>query len=138
MLNRVILIGRLTKDPEFRTTTTGKNFATFGLAVQKRFKPQDPNERDADFFNIKVWGQTAEYAKNYLTKGQRVACEGRIEMRKYTDQQGVQKDFTEIICDNLSGLDKARDDSGSPAQAQSGGAPRSVAPAEEEYDPFAE
>jgi single-strand DNA-binding protein len=78
-LNRAILIGRLTRDPEFRTTTNGKNYATFGIAVDKRVKPQNDNEPTADFFNIKCWGQTAEFAKNYLAKGRLVSVDGRIE-----------------------------------------------------------
>src|SRR5512141_327741 len=112
MINRVILVGRLTRDPEHRTTPNGKVVATFGLAVQKRFKPQDPNERDADFFNIKVWGTSADYAKNYLTKGRLVAVDGRLETRRYTDQQGNQRDITEVVADNLQGLDRPKDDAG--------------------------
>lgn len=150
MLNRIALVGRLTRDPELRTTTTGRNYATFAIAVQKRVKPQDPNERDADFFNVKVWGQTADYVSNYLTKGRLVAVDGRIESRRYTDQQGVQREVWEVTADNVSGLDRPRDDSGAaegggggtrPAYGGGGGgAARStnVAPSEEEYDPFAE
>lgn len=148
MLNRITLIGRLTRDPELRTTTTGRNYATFSIAVQKRIKPQDPNERDADFFNIKVWGQTADYVSNYLTKGRLVAVDGRIESRRYTDQQGVQREVWEVNADNVSGLDRPRDDQGASGES-TGGAPRpaygggnrasaNVAPSEEEYDPFAE
>ncbi|HEY0866607.1 MAG TPA: single-stranded DNA-binding protein [Fimbriimonas sp.] len=142
-LNRVVLIGRLTRDPEFRTTPNGKNYAAFGIAVQKRIKPQDPNERDADFFNIKVWGQSAEYVKNYLTKGRLVSIDGRLETRRYTDQQGVQKDIFEIVADNVQGLDRPRDDSGAAPSGNTGyssggGAPRPAAPAEDEYDPFAD
>jgi single-strand DNA-binding protein len=141
-LNRVVLIGRLTRDPEFRTTSTGKNYAVFGIAVTKRFKPQDPNERDADFFNIKVWGQPAEYVKNYLTKGRLVSVDGRLETRRYTDQQGVTKDLFEIIAENVNGLDRPKDEVGggsSGGYASSGGsAPRSSTPAEDEYDPFAD
>lgn len=148
MLNRITLIGRLTRDPELRTTTTGRNYATFSIAVQKRIKPQDPNERDADFFNIKVWGQTADYVSNYLTKGRLVAVDGRIESRRYTDQQGVQREVWEVNADNVSGLDRPRDDQGASGESTGGGsrpaygggnrAAANVAPSEEEYDPFAE
>lgn len=149
-MNRICLVGRLTRDPELRTTTTGKNYATFSVAVNKRIKPQDPNERDADFFNIKVWGQQADYVNNYLTKGRLVSVEGRIESRKYTDQQGVQREIWEVNCDNIQGLDRPRDDQGAapsqgggeaPAARSYGGGSRpaaTVAPSADEYDPFAD
>jgi single-strand DNA-binding protein len=142
MVNRIVLIGRLTRDPELRTTTTGKNFVNFSIAVQKRIKPQDPNERDADFFNIKAWGQTAEYVSNYLAKGRLVAVDGRLETRKYTDKEGINREIFEIVADNVNGLDRPRDDAGSTAASErsSGGSSRSAAPAPapEEYDPFAD
>ena len=155
MLNRITLVGRLTRDPEMRTTTTGRNYATFGIAVQKRIKPQNPDERDADFFNIKVWGQTADYVSNYLTKGRLVAVDGRMESRKYRDQQGVDREIWEVTADNVSGLDRPKDDAAAPAGGGGGGygepaAPRGntygggarggapVAPSADEYDPFAD
>lgn len=140
MLNRVVLIGRLTRDPEVRTTPSGRNYATFGLAVQKRVKPQDPNERDADFFNIKVWGNSADYVKNYLSRGRMVAIEGRLETRRFTDKNGVERDIFEIVADNVQGLDRPRDDQGGGAPAAATSAPRSSAPAPavDEYDPFAD
>lgn len=149
-MNRICIVGRLTRDPEMRVTTTGKSYATFSVAVNKKFKPQDPNERDADFFNVKVWDKTAEYVTNYLAKGRLVSVDGRIESRRYTDQQGVQKEIWEIAADNVNGLDRPRDDAGgapapssAPAgnQGSYGSAPRpsrGTAPAENEYDPFAD
>ena len=83
MVNRVVLIGRLTRDPEMRTTQTGKSVCSFAIAVNKRSKPTDGSP-DADFFNISAWERTAEYVSNYLTKGRLVAVEGRIATRKYT------------------------------------------------------
>lgn len=146
MVNRIILIGRLTRDPELRTTTTGRNLATFSIAVQKRMKPQDPNERDADFFNIKAWGQTADYVSNYLTKGRLVAVDGRMESRRYVDNQGNNREIWEVTADNVNGLDRPRDDGeggggGSHAPSQSYGGGRSqptAAPSPDEYDPFAD
>jgi single-strand DNA-binding protein len=150
MVNRIVLIGRLTRDPELRTTNTGKNMATFGVAVQKRMKPQDGSP-DADFFNVKAWGQTAEYASNYLTKGRLVAIDGRMESRKYTDQQGNNREIWEVVADNVNGLDRPKDDAGGNAggggQAYAGGqssgnSPRqpavAAAPSADEYDPFAD
>jgi len=143
-LNRVVLIGRLTRDPELRTTTTGKNFVNFSIAVQKRIKPQDPNERDADFFNIKAWGQTADYVSNYLAKGRLVAVDGRLESRRYTDKEGREREIFEVVADNVQGLDRPRDDSGgggSYSGGNGGGGSRSTpaAPADDAgYDPFAD
>jgi len=141
VLNRVILIGRLTRDPELRTTNTGKSVVSFSIAVQKRTKPQDPNQPDADFFRVTAWERTADYVSNYLTKGRMVAVEGRLETRKFTDNTGANREVTEVIADNVQGLDRPRDDaSGGESAGSSGGgrASASVAPSADEYDPFAD
>lgn len=127
MINRVVLVGRLTRDPEMRTTTTGKNVCEFSIAVNKRVKPSDGSP-DADFFRCKAWGQTAEYVSNYLNKGRLVAIDGRIEQRKYTDNSGNNREIFEIVCDNVQGLDRPRDDN-QPADLP-------TPPAEDEFDPF--
>ncbi|MDR3689615.1 MAG: single-stranded DNA-binding protein [Fimbriimonas sp.] len=140
MVNRVILIGRLTRDPELRTTNTGRSVVSFSIAVQKRSKPQDPSQPDADFFRVTAWEKTAEYVSNYLTKGRLVAVEGRIENRKFVDSTGANREVTEIIADNVQGLDRPRDDAPSDSPAASGSAKHtpSVAPSADEYDPFAD
>jgi len=141
MLNRIALVGRLTRDPELRTTSTGKNFVNFSIAVTKRIKPSDPNERDADFFNIKAWGQTADYVNNYLTKGRLVSVDGRMESRRYTDKDGNNREIWEVVADNVAGLDRPRDDAGSgggSASGSGGGGGRVAEPADDEYDPFAD
>ena len=144
-LNRVILIGRLTRDPELRTTTTGKNVVEFSIAVNKRIKPTDGSP-DADFFRVKAWNQTAEYVNNYLTKGRLVSVDGRIETRKFTDKDGNNREIFEIVAENVNGLDRPRDDAGGGsynAPARSGqnrpaaGKP-AAAPDPDEYDPFAD
>jgi single-strand DNA-binding protein len=138
-LNKVQLIGRMARDPEHRVTQTGKSLATFAIAVRKRIKPTDPNERDADFFNVKAWGTTADYAKNYLNKGRLIAVDGRIETRKYTDQNGINREIWEVVADNIYALDGPKDDSAAGADAGSRPAARpGPAPREEEYDPFAD
>ncbi|MFZ4506594.1 MAG: single-stranded DNA-binding protein [Fimbriimonas sp.] len=137
MLNRVVLIGRLTRDPELRTTPNGKNVAKFGLAVNKKFKPQDGSP-DADFFNITAWGQTADFVSNYLTKGRMVAVEGRIETRKYTDSNGVNREAFDIVVDNVQSLDRPRDEQAGGNVAGGGRAPSPVNAAADEYDPFAD
>jgi single-strand DNA-binding protein len=147
-VNRVVLIGRLTRDPELRTTNSGKNVVDFSIAVQKRMKPADGSP-DADFFRIKAWGQTADYVNSYLQKGRLVAVDGRLETRKWTDQNGTNRESVEVVADNVNGLDRPRDDAGgnsgggSNAGGNSGGGapaarPVSAAPSEEEYDPFAD
>jgi single-strand DNA-binding protein len=145
-MNRIVLVGRLTRDPELRTTTTGKNFVNFSIAVNKRIKPTNPDERDADFFNIKVWDKTADYVSNYLGKGRLVSVEGRMESRKYTDKEGVNREIWEVVADQVNGLDRPRDDAPGAQPAASGGsrsnysapARTSAPPAESEYDPFAD
>jgi single-strand DNA-binding protein len=147
-VNRVVLIGRLVRDPELRTTNSGKNVVDFSIAVQKRIKPQD-GAPDADFFRIKAWGQTADYVNSYLQKGRLVAVDGRLETRKWTDQNGTNRESVEVVADNVNGLDRPRDDNGgggggsySGGANAGGGAPAarpvSAAPSEDEYDPFAD
>ena len=133
MVNRVVLIGRLTRDPELRTTNTGKSVVSFSIAVQKRIKPQNPNDPDADFFRVKAWGQTAEFVSNYMSKGRLVAVDGRLETSKYTDNTGASREVVEVVADNVNGLDRPRDDAGGGARPST-----SVAPSADEYDPFAD
>lgn len=89
-MNRVFLIGRLTRDPELRYTGSNLPVATFSLAVNRNFSNQN-GEREADFINIVVWRKQAENVKNYLTQGSQVAVEGRIQTRSYDDQNGQKK-----------------------------------------------
>lgn len=133
-VNVVVLVGRLTRDPEMRTTTTGKNVVGFGIAVDKKFKPQDGSPT-ADFFNVSAWGQTAEFVTNYLAKGRLVAVEGRLQQRSYTTQDGQQREVVEVVAERVQGLDRPRDDAGAPARAAVASGP---AADEAEYDPFAD
>jgi single-strand DNA-binding protein len=142
-LNRVVLIGRLTRDPELRTTATGKSVVSFSIAVDKRIKPTDGSPT-ADFFRVSAWEKTAEFVSNYLTKGRLVAVDGRLDTRKWTDANGTQRETVEIVADNVQGLDRPRDDqgggyAGGPATGAAAGAgPGGGAPPVDEYDPFAE
>lgn len=139
MINRVVLVGRLTRDPELRTTTTGKSVCDFSIAVGKRIKPSDGSP-DADFFRVNAWGQTAEYVSNYLHKGRLVAVDGRLQSRKYTASDGSNREVIEIVADSVQGLDRPRDDDGAGAGAPAGKAAvaAGTAPSEAEYDPFAD
>ena len=130
-INRVVLVGRLTRDPELRNTTTGKQVVNFGLAVDDRF-----NKEHTNFFNISAWGSTADFVAKYLTKGRLIAVDGRLQQRKYTTQDGQERNVVEIVADNVQGLDRPKDDAGGGNSRQP--EPVSVAPGDDEYDPFAE
>lgn len=135
-LNVVTLIGRMTKDADLRQTAGGKSTCNFSIAVDKRVKPQDGSST-ADFFNIVAWGQTAEFAANYLGKGRLVGVSGRLQTRKYQSQDGGAKEVTEIVADSVYGLDRPRDEGVQPGKAK--GAQKIIGQADNlDYDPFAE
>ena len=105
-LNRVTLLGRLTRDPEVRTTPTGKTVASITVATGRVWKDQSGAKQEkSEFHNCVLWGKIAEIAGQYLTKARRVYVEGRLETRDWTDQAGVKKYRTEIIVENLIMLD---------------------------------
>lgn len=106
MLNRVILIGRLTKDPDLRYSQTGVAVTTFTLAVDRPFTNQQ-KQREADFISIVVWRQAAEAAANYLKKGRLCAVEGRIQIRNYENNEGRRIYVTEVVADNVRFLESA-------------------------------
>lgn len=104
MLNRVVLIGRLTKDPEFKhTPTSGVAVATFTLAVDRNFKNAN-GERDTDFIPCVVYREQAEACSKYLSKGKLASVDGRIQVRSYEGQDGQTRWVTEIIADNVQFL----------------------------------
>ena len=102
-MNKVVLIGRLTRDPELRYTGSNTPVATFSLAVNRNFQNQN-GEREADFINIVVWRKQAENCKNFLTQGSQVAIEGRIQTRTYDGQDGQKRYITEVVADNVEFL----------------------------------
>lgn len=114
MLNRVILIGRLTRDPELRYTPAGVAVTQFTLAVDRPFLNQQ-REREADFINIVTWRQLAETCANYLRKGRLTAVEGRIQTRNYENSEGRKVYVTEVVADNVRFLE-------SPNSGNQGGA----------------
>ena len=129
MLNRITICGRLTRDPELRTTSTGKDVVEFSIAVNKRIKPADGP--DADFFRVKAWGQTASYVGEYIGRGRLVSVDGRLESRKYTDKEGNNREIVEIVAENVNALDRPKEDA-EPRQESRGKAK----PAPDAYDPF--
>lgn len=112
MLNKIILIGRLTADPQLRYTTNGNAVTNFTLAVNKSFVGQD-GERGADFIDVVVWRKLAEACANHLAKGRLAAVEGRLEIRSYEDQQGVRRKAAEVVADNVRFLDWGKEQTSS-------------------------
>ena len=106
MLNKVILIGRLVRDPEPRYTTSGVAVTKFTLAVDRPF-PNKQGEREADFIDIVTWQKLAETCANNLSKGRLVAVEGRMQIRSYDDNQGIRRKAVEVIAENVRFLDRA-------------------------------
>lgn len=109
MLNRSILIGRLTKDPELRYTPAGVAVANFFLAVDRPFTNAE-GEREADFIPITTWRELAETCANYLRKGRMIAVEGRIQTRNYENDEGKRIYVTEVVADNVRFLDSNKED----------------------------
>ena len=100
MINRVVLVGRLTKDPEFRTTPSGVSIANFTLAVNRTFTNAQ-GEREADFINVVVFRKQAENVNNYLFKGHLAGVDGRIQSRSYDNKEGQRVFVTEVVADSV-------------------------------------
>lgn len=103
MINRVVLIGRLTKDPELRKTQSGTSVVSYTIAVNRR--SQTPGQPDADFINCVAWNKTAELMAQYLHKGSLIGVEGRIQTRSYDNQQGQRVYVTEVVTDSVQFLE---------------------------------
>lgn len=111
-MNKVILIGRLARDPELRVTSSNLSVATFSLAVSRPFTPQTGGDPGADFINCVVWRRTAENLAKFCRKGSQIAVEGRIQSRNYTAQDGTKRYVTEVTCDNIIFLGSKAENSG--------------------------
>lgn len=110
MINNLTLVGRLTKDPDLRYTSSGTGVATFTLAVNRNFTSADGN-READFINCVIWRKPAETLANYAKKGVLIGVTGRIQTRSYDNQQGQKVYVTEVIADNFQLLESKKADS---------------------------
>ena len=108
MINNVVLVGRLTRDPELRFTGNGSAVATFNLAVNRNFTNQS-GEREADFVNCVIWRKPAETLANYAKKGTLIGVVGRIQTRNYENQQGQKVYVTEVVCDDFQLLEPKKD-----------------------------
>ena len=140
-VNKVIIVGRLTRDPEVRNTPSGQSVATISLATNRFWKDKSGQRQDkTEYHNVVLWGRLAEIAGQYLIKGQEAYIEGRMETRKYTGKDGVERRSTEVVAENMQLGSKAQGSGGGgnynrpaaqPAQAQSAPA----APQREEQIP---
>lgn len=102
-MNHITLIGRLTKDPELKYTSSGTAVCSFTLAVNRRFTSQN-GEKEADFIPVVVWNKAAENCAKYLSKGRQKAVEGRLQIRSYDDKDGQRKRVTEVVAENVEFL----------------------------------
>lgn len=101
MLNKVFIMGRLTRDPELRRTQTGTPVASFSLAVDRDFKDKATGERTTDFIDVVAWRNTAEFVSRYFTKGRMAVVEGRLQMRDWTDKDGNKRRSAEVVADQV-------------------------------------
>ena len=108
MLNNVIIMGRLTRDPELRRTQGGTAVTSFTMAVDRDFKSQS-GEKETDFIDVVAWRNTGEFAAKYLAKGRMAAVEGRIQARDWQDKDGNRRKAVEVVADNVYFADSKRD-----------------------------
>lgn len=108
MLNKIILMGRLVRDPELRRTNGGTPVASFTMAVDRDFKSQG-GEKETDFIDIVAWRNTAEFVSKYFTKGRMAVVEGRLQIRDWTDKEGNKRKAAEVVADNVYFGDSKKD-----------------------------
>ena len=111
MLNKIFIMGRLTRDPELRRTQSGTAVTSFTLAVDRDFKSQS-GEKETDFIDVVAWRSTAEFAAKYFTKGRMAIVEGRLQIRPWTDKDGNNRRSAEVVADNIYFGDSKRDSAG--------------------------
>lgn len=109
MLNQIVLMGRLTRDPELRRTQTGTAVASFTLAVDRDFGSRDGGEKQTDFIDCVAWRNTAEFVSKYFSKGRMAIVSGRLQIRDWTDQNGVKRRNAEVVVENMYFGDSKRD-----------------------------
>lgn len=109
MLNRIIIMGRLVRDPELRTTQSGIPVTSFTLAVDRDYKNRDSGEKSTDFIDVVAWRQTAEFICKYFAKGRMAVAEGRLQIRDWKDREGNNRRSAEVVADNVYFGDSRRD-----------------------------
>lgn len=130
MLNKSLLMGRFTKDPELRSTGQGTSVASFSLAVDRDFKGQN-GERETDFINCVAWRQTAEFICNYFKKGSMAIVEGSLQTRPYEDAEGKKRSATEVIVNNIYFGESKKDEAPAPTIT-----PENILSADDDSLPF--
>lgn len=116
-LNRICLMGRLTRDPELRRTGNGTAVTSFTIAVDRDFKSQD-GEKETDFIDIVAWRNTAEFASKYFSKGRMAVVTGRLQLRDWTDKEGNKRRTTEVVADTVYFGDSKRQEGNDSPQAE--------------------
>ena len=124
MLNKIILMGRLTRDPELRRTQSGTAVTSFSIACDRDFKSQS-GEKETDFIDIVAWRSTAEFVSKYFTKGRMAVVEGRLQIRDWTDREGGKRRSAEVVADNVYFGDSKRDSGGEYGGSSYGAPPSS-------------
>ena len=109
MLNHIVIMGRLTRDPELRRTGSGIAVTSFTVAVDRDFAPKDGGERETDFIDCVAWRQTGEFVSKYFTKGRMAVVSGRLQIRSWTDKDGNKRRTAEVVADNVYFGDSKRD-----------------------------
>ena len=106
MLNHIVLMGRLVRDPELRRTGSGTAVTSFTMAVDRDFQPKDSSENETDFIDIVAWRNTAEFVSKYFTKGRMAAVSGRLQLRDWTDKDGNKRKSAEVVADSVYFCDR--------------------------------
>ena len=122
MLNKVVLMGRLTKDPELRRTGSGTAVTSFSLACDRDFKSQS-GDKETDFIEVVAWKNTAEFVSKYFSKGRMAVVEGRLQIRDWTDKAGNKRTTAEVVADNVYFADSKKTDAAAPSAPSASAAP---------------
>ncbi len=112
MLNHIVIMGRLARDPELRHTQSGTPVATFRLAVDRDFKDKNTGERQTDWIDVVAWRGTGEFVSRYFSRGRMAVVEGRLQMREWTDKEGNRRTAAEVVADSVYFGDSKRDGDG--------------------------
>lgn len=126
-MNQIVIMGRLTADPELKETTSGKSVTSFSVAVQRDYA-NEQKEREVDFIPVVAWRSTAEFVCRYFAKGQMIALTGRLQSRKYTDKEGNNRTAYDVVADRVYFTGSKQDDK--PTQAQPNAAPQTATQAQ--------
>ena len=119
-MNQIVLMGRMTRDPELRSTPSGVSVASFTLAVDRGYAPKDGGERQTDFIDVVAWRNTAEFVSKYFIKGQMAAVTGRLQIRDWNDKDGNKRSWTEVVADTVRFLDKRGESRGAESAGMGG------------------